>query len=67
MPVLALDRLWTHPGSILRELKAHNSALARVASDQRPPVATLDLWKIRGIMFRLANFAARRLRISQRE
>jgi endonuclease/exonuclease/phosphatase family metal-dependent hydrolase len=43
MPVFALDRLWTHPGSILRELKAHNSALARVASDHLPLVATLDL------------------------
>ncbi|MDP9130444.1 MAG: endonuclease, partial [Candidatus Binatota bacterium] len=43
MPVFALDRVWTHPGSILRELKAHNSALARVASDHLPLVATLDL------------------------
>jgi endonuclease/exonuclease/phosphatase family metal-dependent hydrolase len=43
MPVFALDRLWTHPGSILRELKAHTSALARVASDHLPLVATLDL------------------------
>ena len=43
MPVLALDRLWAHPGSILRELKAHASALARVASDHLPLVATLEL------------------------
>jgi len=43
MRVFALDRLWTHPGSILRELKAHNSALAKVASDHLPLVATLDL------------------------
>ena len=42
LPVFALDRLWTHPASILRELKAHNTVLARVASDQLP-VATLDL------------------------
>jgi endonuclease/exonuclease/phosphatase family metal-dependent hydrolase len=42
-PVLALDRLWTHPGSILRELKAHESALARVASDHLPLVATLEI------------------------
>ena len=40
-PIFALDRLWTHPGSILRELKAHDSALARVASDHLPLVATL--------------------------
>jgi endonuclease/exonuclease/phosphatase family metal-dependent hydrolase len=43
MPVLALDRLWTHPGSILRDLKAHASALARVASDHLPLVATLEM------------------------
>ncbi|MGZ5038743.1 MAG: endonuclease/exonuclease/phosphatase family protein [Usitatibacter sp.] len=43
MPVLALDRLWAHPGSILRELKAHESPLARVASDHLPLVATLEI------------------------
>jgi endonuclease/exonuclease/phosphatase family metal-dependent hydrolase len=43
MPVFALDRLWTHPGSILRELKAHDSALARLASDHLPLVATLEM------------------------
>jgi endonuclease/exonuclease/phosphatase family metal-dependent hydrolase len=43
LPMLALDRLWTHPGSILRELKAHDSALARVASDHLPLVASLQL------------------------
>jgi endonuclease/exonuclease/phosphatase family metal-dependent hydrolase len=43
MPLLALDRLWTHPGSILRELKAHDSPLARVASDHLPLVATIEL------------------------
>jgi endonuclease/exonuclease/phosphatase family metal-dependent hydrolase len=30
-------------GSILRELKAHSSPLARIASDHLPLVATLDL------------------------
>ena len=43
LPVLALDRLWTHPGSILARLHAHGSPLARVASDHLPLVATLDL------------------------
>jgi phospholipase D1/2 len=43
MPVLALDRLWAHPGSILRGLKAHDSALARVASDHLPLVAMLEM------------------------
>ncbi|HEX4331218.1 MAG TPA: endonuclease/exonuclease/phosphatase family protein [Usitatibacter sp.] len=42
-PVLALDRLWAHPGSILKELTAHSSELARVASDHLPLVATLEL------------------------
>jgi endonuclease/exonuclease/phosphatase family metal-dependent hydrolase len=42
-PLLALDRLWTHPGSMLRGLQAHASALARVASDHLPLVATLEL------------------------
>ncbi len=42
-PIFALDRLWTHPGSILRELKAHASPLARISSDHLPLVATLDL------------------------
>ena len=42
-PVLALDRLWTHPGSILAGLTVHSSELARVASDHLPLVATLEL------------------------
>ena len=41
-PVFALDRLWTHPGAMLRKLGAHDSALARMASDHLPLVATLD-------------------------
>lgn len=42
-PVFALDRLWTHPGSILQGLQVHASALAREASDHLPLVATLEL------------------------
>jgi endonuclease/exonuclease/phosphatase family metal-dependent hydrolase len=42
-PVLALDRVWTHPGRILTHLEAHCSALARVASDHLPLVATLEI------------------------
>ena len=42
-PIFALDRLWTHPGSMLRELKAHDSTLARMASDHLPLVATVDM------------------------
>jgi len=39
-PMLKLDRIWAHPTSALQSLKAHRSALARVASDHLPLVAT---------------------------
>lgn len=42
-PVLALDRVWTHPGHILKDLGAHRSALARIASDHLPLVATVEI------------------------
>ena len=42
-PVLALDRVWTHPGHILKHLGAHRSALASVASDHLPLVATVEI------------------------
>jgi endonuclease/exonuclease/phosphatase family metal-dependent hydrolase len=42
-PLLALDRLWAHPGSILRELKVHSTRPARAASDHLPLVATLEV------------------------
>jgi endonuclease/exonuclease/phosphatase family metal-dependent hydrolase len=42
-PLFALDRLWAHPGSILRGLEAHASPLARIASDHLPLVATLEI------------------------
>jgi len=42
MPVFALDRLWTHPGSMLQGLAVHDTELARMASDHLPLVATLD-------------------------
>ncbi len=42
-PIFALDRLWAHPGSILTELKAHTSPLARIASDHLPLVARLEV------------------------
>ena len=43
MPILALDRIWTHPRSLLRRLQVHKTPLARAASDHLPLVATLDL------------------------
>ena len=42
-PVLALDRVWTHPRSILHRLHVHKSRSARIASDHLPLVATLEL------------------------
>jgi endonuclease/exonuclease/phosphatase family metal-dependent hydrolase len=42
MPMLALDRLWAHPGGMLREVRAHRSRTARAASDHLPLVATLE-------------------------
>jgi endonuclease/exonuclease/phosphatase family metal-dependent hydrolase len=43
LPVLALDRIWTHPRSMLRRLEVHKTNLARRASDHLPLVATLEL------------------------
>jgi endonuclease/exonuclease/phosphatase family metal-dependent hydrolase len=42
-PILALDRVWAHPGSILEKLEVHKTPLARIASDHLPLVATLEL------------------------
>jgi endonuclease/exonuclease/phosphatase family metal-dependent hydrolase len=42
-PMLKLDRIWAHPTSALTSLRAHGSALARMASDHLPLVATYDL------------------------
>lgn len=42
-PFLALDRIWTHPRSMLRRVAAHRTALSRRASDHLPLVATLEL------------------------
>ena len=42
LPILALDRLWAHPRSILHRVGAHKSALARIASDHLPLVADVE-------------------------
>jgi endonuclease/exonuclease/phosphatase family metal-dependent hydrolase len=42
-PLFALDRLWADPPAMLERLAVHSSALARVASDHLPLVATLDV------------------------
>jgi len=43
LPFLALDRIWTHPRSMLRRVAAHRTSLARRASDHLPLVATLEI------------------------
>jgi endonuclease/exonuclease/phosphatase family metal-dependent hydrolase len=42
-PVFALDRIWVEPRRALQAVVAHDSALARIASDHRPVCATIDL------------------------
>ena len=41
-PLLALDRMWAHPGSLLHGIEVHVSAVAREASDHLPLVARLE-------------------------
>lgn len=43
VPLLALDRIWTAPANLLRRVRVHKSARARVASDHLPLVAELAL------------------------
>lgn len=43
MPVMALDRVWSHPRERVRSIRAHASALARVASDHLPVVAEIEV------------------------
>jgi endonuclease/exonuclease/phosphatase family metal-dependent hydrolase len=43
LPILALDRIWAHPRSMLRRLEVHKTPLARHASDHLPLVATLEI------------------------
>jgi endonuclease/exonuclease/phosphatase family metal-dependent hydrolase len=42
-PLIALDRVWTSPSSLLRNVRVHRSRLARRASDHLPLVAELEL------------------------
>ncbi len=42
-PWLALDRVWAKPAQVLRNVRAHRSTVARMASDHLPLVAELDL------------------------
>jgi len=45
-PVLALDRIWVEPARMLRDVRAHRSALAQAASDHLPLRAVID-WNSR--------------------
>jgi len=40
-PLFALDRIWVQPSSLLEQVSAHRSPLARGASDHLPLVATV--------------------------
>jgi endonuclease/exonuclease/phosphatase family metal-dependent hydrolase len=42
-PVLALDRIWVKPRTLLRNIAVHSTPLARIASDHLPLKAELDL------------------------
>lgn len=42
-PWFALDRLWVQPLAVIDSLRAHNSALARLASDHLPLLAELHI------------------------
>ena len=42
-PFLALDRVWTHPRSLLKRIGVHRTPLARVASDHLPLIAEVEV------------------------
>jgi endonuclease/exonuclease/phosphatase family metal-dependent hydrolase len=42
-PLVALDRIWVHPQSVLRRISVHATPTARLASDHWPVVAELNL------------------------
>jgi endonuclease/exonuclease/phosphatase family metal-dependent hydrolase len=42
-PLLALDRMWIHPRSLLSSIRVHRSPLAAVASDHLPLLVDLEM------------------------
>ena len=56
-PVLKLDRIWAHPASALQSLRAHRSALTRVASDHLPLVASYARATVTGEEMRAARMS----------
>jgi endonuclease/exonuclease/phosphatase family metal-dependent hydrolase len=42
-PIFALDRIWVRPRPHLITVKAHNSQMARLASDHLPVIAALEM------------------------
>lgn len=57
-PVFALDRVLSSPGGLVTRIEAHDSPLARVASDHLPIKATIDLALLRAEFGRLAAYPA---------
>lgn len=53
-PVFALDRVLSSPGGLVTRIEAHDSPLARVASDHLPIKATIDLDLLRAEFGHLA-------------
>jgi endonuclease/exonuclease/phosphatase family metal-dependent hydrolase len=41
-PIVALDRIWVHPGRALRDVFTHGTPRALIASDHLPVVAEID-------------------------
>jgi endonuclease/exonuclease/phosphatase family metal-dependent hydrolase len=41
-PIFALDRIWIRPSHRLLQVKVHNTALARLASDHLPLIASIE-------------------------
>jgi len=57
-PVFALDRVLSSPGGLVTRIEAHDSPLARVASDHLPIKATIDLALLRSTSGRMADSPA---------
>ena len=57
-PVFALDRVLASPGGLVTRIEAHDTPLARVASDHLPIKATIDLNAVRGLQTAAENSTA---------
>jgi endonuclease/exonuclease/phosphatase family metal-dependent hydrolase len=57
-PVFALDRVLASPGGLVTRIEAHDTPLARVASDHLPIKATIDLNAVKGLQTAAENSTA---------